>query len=198
MAGRSGGRRYWILLGLAGFGVGACVGLALVWAALGLTTRASAPEKSPRPLSRGGIIPTQPVCLQALSLLDEAECLGRRFGMAEQAIALLSPRLGELETDADRIRAYRLLADAESYLYHYQLAAGYLERLYALEPSADVLYQLAEAYYLGADHEHAAARYAELAAWADAEADPYRQVAETRLEDLARVLGTPTAPAGSP
>jgi hypothetical protein len=197
--------REWVLLGAVGLAAGLCMGLVLVLFAFNLgrkhpvptippptaTVAPPTPTDTPPP-------PTKSLCPASEDFFDEAECLAWQYGLAEQAIELLTPRLEELETDADRVRAYRLLADAETYLQHFQLAAVYLEWLYALDPTAETLMQLARAHDLGGDLERAMARYMEMANWEGAEGDPYRQAAIARIDDLTSVLGTPTPSAGTP
>ncbi len=176
---------------MIGIAAGACMASALAIGWLAFQYMPPAPTTvitaSPQPTTR----PTQPPCKDESGFLQEAECLARRHGEVEQAIAMLALRLDELETDPELAHAYRLLVDAETYLYHYQLAAGYLERLYEIEPTVENINQLAEIYYLGADHEHALERYLELLEWEGSEADQYREVASARIDDISEIIGTP-------
>jgi len=83
------------------------------------------------------------------------------------------------------------LAHAELLLGHFQRAAGYFEAAFALDPTPDVLLDLASAYDLGGDLHTALARYLRLASW-EVATETLRQVARNRARDIVSVLGTPT------
>ncbi len=187
-----------IRYGLLGFAAGACAGCAATLGVLLVAGVGLAPTGESSPPTPAASPPTREPCQDTSGPVEESECLLAQYGQAEQAINALAPRLEELESDQDLIRAYQVLAEAEFSLNHYQLAAGYLDRLVELAPTVDHLYLLAEAYYLGGDHEHAMARYIELADWDGEEADPLRPLARSRIEDLARIMGTPTPSAVAP
>jgi tetratricopeptide (TPR) repeat protein len=117
----------------------------------------------------------------------------------EKVKDLLLPHLKNLHTLSDLARAYRLLGDAEWMIGHYQLAAAYYEKLFAIEPTFDNLLMLAYAYDAGGNLELAYQKYYLLANMEGEEVDGSRADIEMRLEYLEEVLtyrykGTHPAP----
>jgi len=112
-------------------------------------------------------------------------------GDGAAALVLLVPQLDHLTSAEDLARLNSDLAQAELLLGHFQRSAGYYESAFALDPSPEMLLELASAYDLGGDLHSALARYLRLAAWDGAD-EILRQIARDRARDIVSVLGTPT------
>ena len=112
-------------------------------------------------------------------------------GDGASALNALVPLLDQLTLPEDLARLNSDLAMAELQMGHFQRAAGYYEAAFALEPSPELLLELASAYDLGGDLHSALARYLRLASWDEAD-EILRQIARDRARDIVSVLGTPT------
>ena len=112
-------------------------------------------------------------------------------GDGAAALELLVPQLDRLTSADDLARLNADLAQAELLLGHFQRSAGYYEAAFALDPSPEMLLELASAYDLGGDLHSALARYLRLAAWDGAD-ETLRQIARDRARYIVLVLGTPT------
>jgi hypothetical protein len=123
------------------------------------------------------------------TILLKAETL-RHEGDPQAVVALLSASLDSL-TPHYRARAYELLGQSELELGHSSLAGASFERAYELEPTVERLYGAALGYDLGGDEDRALGAYMEIAAWEGEQADPYRDLALARIDQLHLLLGTP-------
>lgn len=124
--------------------------------------------------------------------LDQAERYVSEDYEPQKAVDMLKPLLDSLLTDTDLIRAHKVLSMAEAEMGHFQIAAGYAEKLYEIEPTAENLYFLASLYDMGGDLDRALVKYSFLYWSADEEADVYRGVAKERMDAISEVLYTPT------
>jgi len=104
--------------------------------------------------------------------------LGQGDGAA--ALELLVPQLDRITSADDLARLNADLAQAELLLGHFKRSAGYYEAAFALDPSPEMLLELASAYDLGGDLHSALARYLRLAAWDGAD-ETLRQIARDLL-----------------
>jgi len=124
---------------------------------------------------------------QHKNLLDQAE-MELAAGRPENVKGILLPQLKDWESPVDLAEAYELLGEAELQQYHYQLAAGFFEKLYIYDPSAENLYRLAEAYDIGGDLERAQEKYQALVDMEDPQASEYRFFAQSRLVEIDDIL----------
>jgi len=124
----------------------------------------------------------------AQSLLDQAkrDLAERR---AQHLIDILKPQLDQFTTADEQALAYAYLARAESQLGHFQLAAAYLEKAYALQPTAEYLFELAQAYDMGGDLRQALKKYQALLQLTEPEAERYRSTANQRFEEILKAMG---------
>lgn len=124
---------------------------------------------------------------QHKNLLDQAE-MELAAGRPENVKGILLPQIKDWESPMDLAVAYELLGEAELQQHHYQLAAGFFEKLYIYDPSAENLYQIAVAYDIGGDLEHAQEKYQALVNMEDPQASEYRFFAQSRLDEIDDVL----------
>jgi tetratricopeptide (TPR) repeat protein len=123
---------------------------------------------------------TQALLYSAKRDLDE--------GQAQKVIDTLKPHLDQFVEIDEKATAYEYLGQAESQLGHFQFAAMYFEKVYALQPTAEHLYNLATAYDAGGDLKRALKNYQALSQFNTADSKLYRSVAEQRITELLAVL----------
>jgi tetratricopeptide (TPR) repeat protein len=201
--------RSWLEFGLVGFLIGACLSLCLTGGllvnrivtrpiALAATQAAATrvqelvlPNRTPAPTSVSHIQAQATPTSLADAWFDQADRLFAE-GEPQQVLDLLQPKLGLFTDKQDRADAYYYLGQAEAQLGHYQLAAAQFANLQELQPTGEHLYVLAVAYDLGGDLEHALANYEALLNWNGYVPDDYYRSATQRVQDLRRIIGTPT------
>lgn len=199
--------RVWLVYGLGGLSGGACLALCVTIGLLAqrATYLASAPAQAttPHPAITPTALPTTnppapfvtPVPSVETDPVQADLALAERYlaeSQPEKVIDLLLARLDQITDSSDLARAYDYLGQAEMQLGHFQLAAGYFEKLYAEQPTAEHLFVLARAYDLGGDLERALEKYLALMELGDTVPPDMRATAEQRIQDLRDVLGTPT------
>ena len=124
------------------------------------------------------------------ALLDQAKG-DLEEGRAQKVLDELKPQLGQFVEVDEKAKAYEYLGQAEGQLGHFQFAAAYFEKVYALQPTAEHLYTLATTYDVGGDLRHALKNYQDLSVMNTVEAKLYRSFAEQRVAEILAVL-TPT------
>ena len=132
--------------------------------------------------------PPEPIPTQT-DLLDEAES-ALNSGQPEKVRELLYPMIEDWTSNDDRIRGYRLLAEAELAQGHAQLAVPYLEKLYFYQPTAENLFFLATIYDTGGDTKNALIKYQELAKWEILPQGIDIEFISMRIYHISRALGT--------
>jgi hypothetical protein len=199
--------RAWLVYGLGGLTGGVCLALCVTIGLLAqrATYLASAPAQAitPHPAMTPTALPTvtppapfvTPIPSVEIDPVQADLALAERYlaeSQPEKVIELLLARLDQLTRPDDLARAYDYLGQAEMQLGHFQLAAGYFEKLYAYQPTAENLFMLATAYDLGGDLERALEKYLALLGLGDTVPPDMRATVEQRIQDLRDVLGTPT------
>ncbi len=192
-----------LMFGCLGFGIGACIVLLAVGALL--INRA---KRLPMPVAQQGSatrIPTFVISTRSASTVvpdaRTTRATNALFAQAEkyllerkpqQVLDLILPQLDQFKNKDDLAEAYYYLGQAEALLGHYQLAAGYFEKLYEQRPTAENLMMLALAYDSGGDLNRALAKYILMTEQNSPDAAEYKPTAEQRIKDIIRVIGTPT------
>jgi hypothetical protein len=143
-----------------------------------ITPTPGAPTATPTTLAEGQVV-------QARQLIEGGE--------ADKVEGMLLPLLDNLEVPAELPRVYETLAQAESAMGHYLLAAAYYEKLYFYEPTAWHVYLLASAYDAGGQFELALEKYQVLVNWQGPEADDYRIFAGQRAAWLSELIKKTTS-----
>ncbi len=199
--------RAWLVYGLSGLTGGACLALCMTIGLLVQRTTylASAPAQATNPYlaMTSTALPTAKPPAPVVTPIPSVEpdpvqadlALAERYlaeARPEKVIELLLARLDQLTKPDDLARAYDYLGQAEMQLGHFQLAAGYFEKLYAYQPTAENLFMLATAYDLGGDLERALDKYLALMEMGETVLPDMRATVEQRIQDLRDVLGTPT------
>jgi len=130
---------------------------------------------------------TSPQTSDTQILLDQAKS-DLEEGQAQKVLDTLKPNLDQFVEMNEKAMAYEYLGQAESQLGHFQFAAVYFEKVYALQPTAEHLYNLATAYDAGGDLKHALKNYQVLSGMNTADAKPYRSFAKQRTTEILAVL----------
>lgn len=125
-----------------------------------------------------------------LTQLEKAE-LALDSNQPEKVKELLYPMIENWTSNADRIRGYQLLGQAELEQGHPQLAVPYFEKLYFYEPTAENLFLLATIYDMGGDIKNALIKYQELAKWENLPMEIDIEFINIRIHAISRSLGTP-------
>jgi tetratricopeptide (TPR) repeat protein len=125
------------------------------------------------------------------SRFTEAEDALYLQGDAQTALSLLVPLSKEVTTIEDLARVNEDLGNAEFVRGQFQRAAAYYEALFDYRPGPDSLYLVARAYDMGGDLKNARDAYLRLAAWPDELADPHRDEARMRADEILQIIGTP-------
>lgn len=115
-------------------------------------------------------------------------------GTPGEAKKLLVPVVAGWVNTSDKAAGYKLLGDSEMSMGHSQLASPYYEKVYYYDPIPENLFLLAYTYDLSGDLHNALARYKELDAWVDPNAQIDREFIKFRIEDINLVNGTKPAP----
>ncbi len=192
-----------LMLGCLGFGIGTCIVLLAVGVLLsnrvnrlpmpvaqqGIATRIPAVVISTR--STNTVVPDTRATRATNALFDQAEkyLLERK---PQQVLDWILPQMDQFKNKDDLAEAYYYLGQAEALLGHYQLAAGYFERLYEQRSTVENLMMLAEAYDLGGNLDRALAKYILVTEQNSSDATGYKPAAEQRIKYIIRVIGTPT------
>lgn len=112
---------------------------------------------------------------------------------SQKVLDILLPNLSKLTDKNDLANAYYYLGRAELDLEDYRTAAGYLKKLYALDPSVENSFMLAVSYDLAGDAPAALEQYMVLAAWNGKDAAIYHGLAEKRMADIKQSFNSSTA-----
>lgn len=175
---RAGKNVAWVAAGILGGGALALLALAgMVWGLKVWGNRSASLTDEVRPLSDA----------QVRNLLAQAEA-SLRSGNAAFVRDQLLPNLDRIENVSDRARAFRLLGDAEKVQGRPQMASGYYQQLYDMEPTGEHLSLLADAYYAGGDRCKALSAYRKLLDNTKAEDHPYLKAASERARELEMLL----------
>jgi hypothetical protein len=204
--GRRRGAAYFVLLGAA---VGLVALVPILY--LGITARAdvvariteearvdqNSPGSNQATASSFSPPPPRPTARMTPTRLYEATIVALETGDLiwsdpGNAIDALEGLLGVLDHPADKKRALDLLAEAELYQGHAQLAAAYFAQSYAAEPTLDSLFNLGWAYYIGGDRVHALETFKKCTDWKGEDPQGYRAMAEELIAQLEFVLLTST------
>jgi tetratricopeptide (TPR) repeat protein len=196
----------WFLYGVAGFmfGGGVISLLALNFIApqilAGPVPTTLTPASSFQQLPPAGSAPPSAplIATQQLPVLLPTPTSNPLFVQAELAsekndfqkvIDLLEPKLSSLTRLEEQKEALHLLGDAEYQLGHYQLAAGYFEKLYQISPTTLDLLYLATAYDDGGNQKKALEMYLQILAANDPNIPPdLMKVVQYRVNILQSLL----------
>jgi hypothetical protein len=108
----------------------------------------------------------------------------------EAVISILLPNISKFTNRNEASQAYGFLAAAEYKLGHPQLAAGYLELMYANEPTTHNLYTLALAYDGGGNLKKALEKYALVVSFQDGTVQPNEiAYAQQRIQEIMAING---------
>ena len=111
-------------------------------------------------------------------------------GENKEVISLLLPNISKFTNRHEASQAYAFLAGAEYKLGHPQLAAGYLELMYANEPTSQNLYTLALAYDGGGNLRKALEKYALVVSFQDGTVQPNEiAYAQQRIQEIMAING---------
>lgn len=201
-------RSWWVLFA-GGLIIGACLAVASGLGVIAFANLTAAPSEpshvvaQPSPTLTAAPIgtPTDIPAPTAEATASPVSDLEARFAEAEEALyvkgdadsalELLVPLSKDAQEVEDLARVYEDLGNAEVMKGQFQRAAAYYEAMLDYRPGPDSLFLVAEAYDMGGDLDHALEVYLRLIAWPDDLADPYRDQAQWRANDIMQIIGTP-------
>lgn len=122
-------------------------------------------------------------------LLGKARYAGLN-GQYEEVNAILLPNISKFTDRLEASEAYEMMGGAEFQLGHPQLASGYLELMYANNPTSYNLYTLAMAYDGGGNLDKALEKYALLLSFHDETITVDKLAfAQQRLQEILTIKG---------
>jgi tetratricopeptide (TPR) repeat protein len=143
--------------------------------------------------------PTPPTAMaatpQSLGTPDGSQRLAEanaalQNGEPDKVEQLLLPYVDSWSSPDDQAQGYLRLGQAEKQMNHAQLAIPYIKKAYALQPTAQTLFLLAETYDQAGDNRNALSSYQQLLVSPDPNSGvDYDQVRQ-RIIELDAILGT--------